>query len=331
MRMIYAVVLAAGTSRSALSMALVAILTSMGCSWIVGFGTPRVVDGGMDALDGSGSAMPRCNPDSPFGEPTDIKEVNTIDGSEEGAYLLPNELTMYFSKRSSATDPYEIFMASRSSRTAQWGNIVSVQGVNIDNEPRQPSVTEDGSTMYASIHSSNRTDSDVGIAMRMNTGFTKMVPAARINDTARDDVPGTVLPNNSALWFASNRNLQPTGSHLPQFDLFRAARSGGQFGAPEEARGVKINDPDTRDSNPVVTPDELTLYFASEREGGLEIWMAKRRSVAAGFDEPMKVNELISADAQAPSWVSADGCVLYIIRARGGPTTYDIWQATRGM
>jgi len=131
---------------------------------------------------------------------------------------------------------------------------------------------------------------------------------------------------------ASDRNNNSKSQ--PQFDLFRAARSGDQFGDPELVKGTNINDPEFRDSNPVVTPDELTLFFASNRRNDpnrtdTDIWMAKRSSVADGFDAPVKLENLNTVDTDVPTWVSLDGCVLYI--TSGPNLEYDIYVATRGM
>jgi WD40-like Beta Propeller Repeat len=209
------------------------------------------------------------------------------------------------------------------------GGVVAVQGVNTDADERQPVVTADGRTMYALIVPPS--PGEVGIATRTNSGFTSLSPATIIN-SAQIDIPGVVLPDNSALWFASNRNNNSMGQG--QFDLFRAARSGNQFGGPELVEGTDINDPEFDDANPVVTPDELTLFFASRRSDDpnrtdTDIWMARRSSVADRFEKPTNLEKLNTENTDAPSWVSADGCVLYI--TSGPDRAYSIYVATRGM
>jgi hypothetical protein len=84
----------------------------------------------------------------------------------------------------------------------------------------------------------------------------------------------------------------------------------------------------------VVAPDELTLFFASNRRADpnrtdTDIWMARRSSVADGFDAPMQLDQLNTENADVPTWVSADGCVLYI--TSGQNLAYGIYVATRGM
>jgi hypothetical protein len=82
----------------------------------------------------------------------------------------------------------------------------------------------------------------------------------------------------------------------------------------------------------VATSDELTLFFSSDRPGGSgnhDIWMARRTSVANGFDAPVNQQTVNTTDIEFPSWVSADGCVLYL--TRGPASTSDLFVATRGM
>ena len=279
----------------------------------------------MDAtVPSDGSASPRCNPDSPFGAPVPISEINTA-ASEEGADLSADELTMYFSStRTGTLGGYDIFMATRPTRTAPWGNIVAVTGVNTaGGNERFPMVTGDGLTMYAMIGVTP--NYEIGIAARTSTAaaFSALAVAATINGGSNDE-GGTILPDQRAIWFSSNRSGQD--------DLYRAPRSGGQFGNPLLVSGTDLNDPSAEDSQPAVTPDELTLFFSSARMGGVggnDIWMARRRSVADGFDVPVNVQTVNTTGIDVPTWVSADGCVLYIFTGPAG--AYDLSVATRGM
>jgi len=81
---------------------------------------------------------------------------------------------------------------------------------------------------------------------------------------------------------------------------------------------TSINSPNT-DGSPVVTPDGLTIFFTSDRpdksaHGSNDIWVASRRTVSDDFGMPTNVAELNTADDDAPSWVSPDGCRLYFDR-----------------
>jgi hypothetical protein len=127
-----------------------------------------------------------------------------------------------------------------------------------------------------------------------------------------------VLPDGSALYFSSPG------------DLYRAARgASGQFQAPVMVSTV--NTP-SLEYTPALTPDELTLYFASNRpdspaRGDLDIWVSKRASRDVPFEAPVNVQELNTAAGEDPEWISPDNCRLYF--SRSGPTGVKIYMAER--
>jgi hypothetical protein len=80
-------------------------------------------------------------------------------------------------------------------------------------------------------------------------------------------------------------------------------------------------------------PDELTIYFASLRtdggaKGNLDIWMARRSSVDEQFGLPRNVAKLNTPLSEYPTWISADGCRLYIAKGEANDS-FDIYVATR--
>jgi hypothetical protein len=75
-----------------------------------------------------------------------------------------------------------------------------------------------------------------------------------------------------------------------------------------------------REGYPVLTPDRLHIYFASNREGGSsKIFEARRASDTEPFRDVSAIAELEVAGGQSrPTWVSDDGCTLYFSSERGG-------------
>ncbi len=75
---------------------------------------------------------------------------------------------------------------------------------------------------------------------------------------------------------------------------------------------------------PVVSPDELTLYFAvqagSEAAGRhTDIWSAARSSTSAAFADFREVSGVNTTANEIPSFISEDGCRLYFDRNTGFP------------
>ena len=290
-------------------------LTLGGCGTVAG--TP--IDGALDDTNEIDAPV-RCNRAAPFGAGQRITELDTA-AEEDFATLTPDELTMYFSStRTGAVGGYDLFTATRADRSSPWGNIQIVGGVNTAMNERDPMVSEDQRTLYAFI--SVAPDYQIGVTTRTTAAglFNGFTDAPVINSVGSNEEGGTLLAN--ALYFSTNR----TGT----YQLVRAARTGATLGAPLLVIGDMLDDP-SGVAQPVVTPDELHLYFESPRPGGMgtdDIWYASRTNLADGFSAPVNLGTLNTTSADFPTWVSADNCVLYYTSRSSG--TYDLFTATRG-
>ena len=89
------------------------------------------------------------------------------------------------------------------------------------------------------------------------------------------------------------------------------------------------------DANASLSPDGHTLYFVSNRVGGLgnnDIWMAHRRCLVCDWEAPVNVGAPINSDAidGAPT-MSEDGRLLFFYSVRaGGFGSGDIYVSHRG-
>jgi hypothetical protein len=293
---------------------------------------PAAVDAPMpfDALAPTNTPPPRCNPTAQFGPPEAIDAINT-SGSNEFAHLSPDELTMYFSSNRGGSG-YDIFQATRRDLDDSW-EVKPVLDVNTAEDERHPVVTGDGRTMYAVV--GRNPTLEIAIAARDSSSgvFSRLAPIPRVSssgDPARNvnsdqnDEVGFVLPDDSALWFSSNRN--------GRYELYRAQRNSEVLEA-FKPDGTGINETGVSDEYPVVTLDELTLFFTSNRilgaVGANDIWMTRRATTAAGFARPENLSILNTSRRDVPTWISPDGCVLYLMSdAADGRTS--IFHATRG-
>jgi hypothetical protein len=137
------------------------------------------------------------------------------------------------------------------------------------------------------------------LATRTSTtlAFSGLQIVATVNGTANDaDV--YILPTGNVLYFASDRG--------GNYGLYRSSKTGSAFSTPTLVSGVNIDSVNT-EGNPVVTPDELTLFFASDRSGGLgslDIYEATRPTVADGFGAPLALTSLNSTLIDVPNWIA---------------------------
>src|SRR3989442_505355 len=88
------------------------------------------------------------------------------------------------------------------------------------------------------------------------------------------------------------------------------------------------------DNNPTLSPDGLSLYFASDRPGGLggtDIWVARRASPDSPWEAPSNVGAPVSStSADGAPVLSIDGHLLFFHSDRpGGHGRVDIWMAHR--
>lgn len=118
------------------------------------------------------------------------------------------------------------------------------------------------------------------------------------------------------------------------------------YAATREDRGVdfvngteirNINSASSNDGTPYLTKDGLTLYFQSERPGGLgdrDLMVATRTSATGFFFAPVFVTGLNSAFVDHLPWMTGDELTLFFVSNRGESGTADthdtdIWMATR--
>ncbi len=270
---------------------------------------------------------PRCDPSKPFGAPTPVTQLNS-NAQDLAPWLTADELTVYFaSTRAGGVGGFDIYTATRASRSDVWGAPALVAGVNTINNEMRPTLTGDGLTMYAEQETNGGPTRQIAVATRSSTSasFSALSQVAALNDADIDASP-YVLPDHSALYMTSRRG----GANNIQ--VYRATRTNSVFGTPALVAGTMLDVFDDHISV-ALTPDELTLYFASSRTGGLggiDVWVATRTSLALGFGTPAAVTAVNGANNDTPFWISADNCVMYMTQIVGTTAAFNrIFVATK--
>ena len=271
---------------------------AVGC----GLGLAACGEGGETSPDAGVEA--RCNPTAMFGRRMTVSALSS-PANEEQAALSPDELTVYFS-RDDGNGNYDIFEAKRASVTGNFDAGALVAGVNTTAEDREPRVTADGLTIYATTRATPSGPFRVASATRASTSgmFGALQPVPGINGTTNDSDPW-ISADGHVLYFSSDRG--------GNYALYRSTQTGGVFSMPELVRGTNLDTP-FMELTPVLTDDELTLYFASSRPnlGSVDVFEATRTSTQDPFGEPINVTELNGLNADLPSWISPDNCQLYV-------------------
>jgi len=147
-----------------------------------------------------------------------------------------------------------------------------------------------------------------------------------VNSSSGEDDP-SISPDERTIYFDSGRAGTLGGS-----DIWYASRGSGSgpFGTPQNL-GTVNSAFDEEDVE--IAADGLTVYFASDRTGGLgnlDLWYATRTSTGQSFGAPQNLVELSTSSLDRDPAASADGLALFFASSRpGGSGGNDIWVATR--
>jgi len=235
---------------------------------------------------GNAGAATRCTIDQAFGTPKPIAELNTPE-HEAGARLTSDELAIVYLCASYDT----ICLARRTTRNDPFGapqTIVATGG-------GVPWISDDTLTLLFEDSSS----SSVRLSQR-TTAQAGFPPSKRLLLGYGD--PYVVAGGDGHIYVSTLLS-----------GLEVAALSGWAPAALKPVLGGTTTSGDTR---PVVTPDELTLYFSAGppstgTKRSLDIWVKQRKSTQDPFGAPVAVAELNTTPYNFPSWISPDGCRLY--------------------
>ena len=291
-------------------------------------GTGGVVDGGTS--DGEDAPVTGddggvvCSPSKPFAAPLIVPGLNQL-GTNSTARLTPDELTAYFGNLRAAdgggTGNYEIFTATRGQRGAAFSGAHTLAGINSATaSDYDPALTADGQTLYLGSTRNQAMDRIfVSIFNPITSSFSAPMAIDSISQAADAgaNAPATldalqpyVLPDNTVLYFGSAR----AGTR----DIYRATRSTAGF-----SRAMAVGEINTTsvEQFPTVSADELVIYWGSNRtdagRGGFDVWMATRDSTAVPFGNVRNVTEVNTTTDDFPSWISPDGCRLYLTTRAG--------------
>ncbi len=259
-----------------------------------------------------------CDPMSSYGPPQVLPWSQLPAGDVGPVRLSDDERTIYFD------DTQDLFVASRSDRSAAFGPPARLDAVNAASaRDIDPMVSHDGSTLW---FASERSGPDLLYVARHTAGggFGSPAPLTAINDPTQgvDTWQPFVSADGSELWFSSDR-AAPTSGEGGGFDLWRAHGSSADFAAPEFV--AEVSSPD-HEWLPMLSPDGLTLFFSRSdqpgNDGVLAIWRAHRDARDQPFHPPGRVTELAGASRAFATWMSPDACRLYGSRTNNAGTLY---------
>lgn len=283
-------------------------------------------DAAVAADTGADASRPRCDPRKPF------TKVELVPGIPKGATcprLIPDESIVFYSMdKETRTATREVGGAFG------VGTTVSVTDAN----PSCATVSADRTRLfYDDFFNVYQQSGPAGGPYSAKTGVAP--PAGLFVSTPFYDEPRSQL--YATLHIEKNTFFGNTAIAV-------APVTGGSVGAFQRidvGYGVTGGD-EPRDASspqtyryaaPVASQDGLALYYLSMRtdDGGIgdgEIWVSTRASLDRAFTEPTKLAGVNSPYFDVPSWISPDGCRLYLHSDREHPGIFapsDAFLATR--
>jgi hypothetical protein len=278
-----------------------------------------------------------------FGEPVNLGSVLNTTAAEGGMCISPDDLTLYFSTgysgsvRPGGHGGEDIWMATRTSPNEAWGTPVNLGApINSSASEAFASISLDGLTLYfcdffyGTARPGGVGGKDLWMSTRTswNDPWSTPVNMGSVINSTGDDITPTTSADGLTLIFASNR-----GSGGWQYDLWMSTRTNtdSEWSTPVNM-GPTINST-SYDGAANLSSDGLTLFFASNRPGGMgsdDIWMAVRKTVNDPWEPPINLGSVINTnvDDTAPA-ISSDGRTLYFDSPRpGGFGSYDLLQAS---
>ena len=277
------------------------------------------VDAATDATTG-----PACDLTKPFssGATTMLAALDT-DHQEYSPRLSADELTIYYARypgivgTDTAPAP-DIFTATRSSIADAFPPGTPLLSVDTPHTQQDPSLSPDGLTLYYAVDYLTTTCTDLGlcIAKATRTSLTNdfSSPVILVDEHGSQAEP-----------YAAGANVYYT--------THSATTMGDDLTNVGQSTAFAIVNSAADESSPVLSPDELTLYFSSNRTSDAstdgDIWKATRTSKTDPFAAPTHVDELSTNRDENPGFVSPDGCRIYFSRDDGTGQSYNLYVASK--
>jgi hypothetical protein len=291
-------------------------------------GAPGMPDLGGPAADAGVAPVADCvlgafQPPEPLtgleqaANPAQVGELWAPSLSAEGS-------TLFFAIGVPGVDE-QIASATRGGRGTAFGPGVLAR-INSAGEDGTPLLSADGRSLYFySTRAGGLGNRDVWLATRADASaeFAAATLLAGVNGPDLDHLPWVSQDELTLLW-VTNRS-----GGMGQLDIWSARRSlrGDGFSNIAPLNGVNST---LNEGRAVLSNDELTIYFASERPGGLgtlDLWVATRQDRAGTFSQVTNLASLNSSSLDQDPVLSADERELIFSSGRDGRIR--LWRSVR--
>ena len=284
-----------------------------------GTGTDTGTDTGVDA-------GPACDPLKPFATPVPVVELNT-GAVEDGARISPSGTELLVMREDAVGK--RIYRFTRTSTAAPWV-LDAIQaplnlGILADGGGATASdavtLAPDGLTAY--LASFRGSPWQIYFSQRTAIGqpWGQIAPVTGLASAGSDEFPWLNAAGDR-IYFMSNR--------AGPFRIYKSDKGVNGFTTATAIGAIRTDE----DRAPVLSPDELRIYFAAfeiapgASAKSMNIYTATRAAVGNLFTNSSYVTELnVPGQFSSPTWLSADGCEILLTSFRNGSA--DIFSAKK--
>lgn len=271
----------------------------------------RVNDASVTSLElDAGTHAATSNPSTPEAGGSSVATSEQVDASSEGG-----------ASDADGAPPVD----AGGCRFGRFQEPSLVLGLGFDDRLWGPAISRDGQVLLFGY-----TGGDEDLFRATNTGngarnFEDVTALEALNTGGNEGTP-FLSSDGLTLYFYATRPGGPGDR-----DLWFATRTNtsDDFAEPHQLLGVNG---ESYDHLPWLSDDELTIYYTTEREGGLgrsDVWMATRLTKSDAFDGHQLVPGINSDSREDAIAFSADRLTAYFTTDRASDGDLDIWQATR--
>lgn len=256
--------------------------------------------------------------------PVLVTEVNIQTGEDWSPFLSFDGLTLYFSRVRTNTFTYgRIYKATRSQ---PFGPFTEVEEISQLNRPQAhvlaPWVSPDNLRMYYHTEKT-RVGWQIWLSKRVSTNepWPQGTILSELNQFGAYVQVPRLTPDELTIFFNANNMTGGKGGQ----DLWMATRPDRNSPFAQITNLEEINTI-SHEVSPFASLDTLELYFASSRNGDMQLFKATRNSVNDLFDniEHLTLYNMPGGHSNFPA-LSSDGSTLYFMGQSGGQSTRDIY------
>ena len=272
-------------------------------------GNNATADAPPGSKDGSGSDGSSVDgaPPGNWTTPSKIPGASTAGTAEDDCTLNSTGTELYWAVPDPgiAGAPKQLWVMTRLTKNDQWGNAQKVPGINNTQGNESPRLSPDDNTLYWGRNG------EIFSATRSGTGWTAPAPYTAVNGNGY--VKWMAVCDGG--YFMVSRGV-PVGNGTTQQDLFDGKL--GEVGAPVQSLNSAASEIST-----FLSPDCLTVYFASNRSNTTQIYTSQRNTTSDPWPAPTMVTDFGTANDNEDAYLSPDKRTFVFASVRDGSAAND--------